>query len=219
MPREPMIKSSKHKSPINELAQSPSHLMHRALQLCLDIYAEESASSGITQRQYAVLEVAAQRQGLTQTELVKATGIDRSTLADLVSRMTTKGLLEREKSALDARAKAVRVSEAGLAALEAARPCVTAADKRILAMLPKGRRQNFLEILTQLAETADAAPEEIKAAKKAAKKADKEARKAAKLAKKSAKGDTEDTGKKPKKAKDDPMAEASVIVLKKTAEG
>ena len=114
-----MIKAAKHKTPITELAQSPSHLMHRALQLCLDIYAEESAQSGITQRQYAVLEVVSQRQGLTQTELVQATGIDRSTLADLVSRMTTKGLLEREKSALDARAKAVRISEPGLAALEA----------------------------------------------------------------------------------------------------
>jgi DNA-binding MarR family transcriptional regulator len=201
-----MIKTAKQKGPVAELAQSPSHLMHRALQLCLDIYAAESAESGLTQRQYAVLEVAAQKQGLTQTDLVKATGIDRSTLADLVSRMITKGYLERERSALDARAKAVRVSEAGLAALEAARPCVEAADKRLLAMLPKGRRQNFLEILQHLSDVADAAPEEIKAAKKAAKKADKDARKAAKLAKKSHKDD-EGAGKKSKKAK--PAGEAA----------
>lgn len=195
-----MSKTAKTKPPVTELAQSPSHLMHRALQLCLDIYAEESAQSGLTQRQYAVLEVAAQKQGLTQTDLVKATGIDRSTLADLVSRMITKGYLERERSALDARAKAVRVSEAGLAALEAARPCVQAADKRLLTMLPKARRQNFIEILQHLAEVADAAPEEIKAAKKAAKKADKEARKAAKLAKKARKDD-EAEPRKGKKAK------------------
>lgn len=202
-----MIKAAKHKTPVNELAQSPSHLMHRALQLCLDIYAEESASSGITQRQYAVLEVAAQRQGLTQTELVQATGIDRSTLADLVSRMTAKGLLLREKSALDARAKAVRVSEEGLAALKAARPCVASADKRILAMLSKGRRQTFLETLGQLAEVADKAPEDIKIAKKAAKKADKEARKAAKLAKKTAKSDDSEPAKKSKKTKALPVVD------------
>lgn len=202
-----MIKAAKHKTPITELAQSPSHLMHRALQLCLDIYAEESAQSGITQRQYAVLEVVSQRQGLTQTELVQATGIDRSTLADLVSRMTTKGLLEREKSALDARAKAVRISEAGLAALEATRPCVAAADKRLLAMLSKGRRQTFLETLAQLAQVADSAPEEVKAAKKAAKKADKEARKIAKLAKKAAKSDEGEPIKKSKKLKIQPVAD------------
>lgn len=202
-----MIKAAKHKTPITELAQSPSHLMHRALQLCLDIYAEESAQSGITQRQYAVLEVVSQRQGLTQTELVQATGIDRSTLADLVSRMTTKGLLEREKSALDARAKAVRISEAGLAALEATRPCVAAADKRLLAMLSKGRRQTFLETLVQLAQVADSAPEEVKAAKKAAKKADKEARKIARLAKKAAKSDDGEPIKKSKKLKIQPVSD------------
>jgi len=64
-----------------------------------------------------VLEAVAARSGLTQTDLVKATGIDRSTLADLVARMTTKGLLERERSTLDARAKAVRLSPEGEAAL------------------------------------------------------------------------------------------------------
>ena len=195
-----MIKPAKTKGPIAELAQSPSHLMHRALQLCVDIYADEAAEIGLTQRQYAVLEVAAQKQGLTQTELVKATGIDRSTLADLVSRMITKGYLERERSAVDARAKAVRVTDSGLEALDKARPCVLAADKRLLSMLPKARRQNFLEILQHLSDVADAAPEEIKAAKKAAKKVDKEARKAAKLLKKAQKTEGE-SGKKSKKTK------------------
>ena len=52
---------------------------------------------GLTQRQFAVLEAVSQKSGLTQTDLVRATGIDRSTLADLVSRMTTKGLLAREQ--------------------------------------------------------------------------------------------------------------------------
>ena len=75
------------------LAASPSHLMHRALQLALDIYAEEAGPDGLTQRQFAVLEAASHKAGLTQTDLVRATGIDRSTLADLVARMTAKGLL------------------------------------------------------------------------------------------------------------------------------
>ncbi|WP_297798984.1 MarR family transcriptional regulator [uncultured Brevundimonas sp.] len=179
-----MTKIAAHSGPVPELARSPSHLLHRALQLCVDVYGNESGEAGVTQRQYAVLEAVSQHPGLTQTDLVKATGIDRSTLADLVSRMTTKGLLEREQSAIDARAKAVRLSSAGAEALEKARPCALSADKRILALLPKGRREAFIDTLALLAEVADAAPEEAKRAKKAAKKADKEARKAAKLAKK-----------------------------------
>ncbi len=169
---------ARHQGP---LAQSPSHLMHRALQLALDIYAEEAGPEGPTQRQFAVMEAVAAKEGLTQTDLVRATGIDRSTLADLVSRMTTKGLLARERSTLDARAKAVRLSPEGQALLEAARPRVTAADKRLLGLLPKGRREMFLELLSELAATADAAPELAKAEAKAAKKAAQEAKKAEKL--------------------------------------
>lgn len=181
------------------LQSSPSHLIHRALQLALDIYNEESAASGLTQRQFAVLEAASHNAGLTQTDLVKATGIDRSTLADLVARMTAKGLLMRERSVLDARAMTVKVSEEGLAALEAARPCVAAADKRILALLPKSRRDSFLEILSLLAQTADMAPEQAKLEAKAAKKAAKEARRAEKMARKLADPEAKKIKKAPKK--------------------
>jgi len=183
-----MVKAGKTVKKVGPLGASPSHLMHRALQLTLDIYAEETGPGGLTQRQFAVLEAASLKAGLTQTELVRMTGIDRSTLADLVTRMTAKGLLQRERSTLDARAKAVRLSPEGAAQLEAARPLVEAADRRIMALLPKSRREVFLAQLAELAAAADAAPDaaraEAKAAKKALKLAEKEAKKAEKAARK-----------------------------------
>ena len=206
-----MVKSGKSKRS-GALAESPSHLMHRVLQLALDIYSDEAGADGPTQRQFAVMEAVSAKSGLTQTDLVRATGIDRSTLADLVARMTTKGLLEREKSTIDARAKAVKLSEAGTALLEAARPRVEAADRRILGLLPKGKREGFIELLADLANAADAAPDLAKAEVKAARKAQKEARKAEKLARKAEGADKSDPAqaekvrpvkkdKKPKKAK------------------
>ena len=192
-----MVKSG-NKSKRGGLSASPSHLMHRVLQLALDIYSEEAGSDGLTQRQFAVLEAVSQKSGLTQTDLVRATGIDRSTLADLVSRMTVKGLLDREKSSIDARAKAVRLSSKGQEALDAARPRVEAADKRIMALLPKGKRDGFLELLAELAGEADAAPDKAKAEARAAKKAAREAKKAEKLARK---GDKPAKAEKPAKTK------------------
>lgn len=51
-----MVKSGKSsKKSVGPLAASPSHLMHRALQLALDIYVEEIGPDGLTQRQFAVL--------------------------------------------------------------------------------------------------------------------------------------------------------------------
>ncbi|RZJ28114.1 MAG: MarR family transcriptional regulator, partial [Brevundimonas sp.] len=196
-----MVKSGNKPKRGGALAASPSHLIHRALQLALDIYAEETGADGLTQRQFAVLEAVSHKAGLTQTDLVRATGIDRSTLADLVARMTTKGLLDREKSTLDARAKAVRLSAAGEAALEAARPRVEAADKRIMSLLPKGKRDGFLELLGELAGEADAAPVKAKAEARAAKKAAREVKKAEKAARKADKPAKLDKPAKVKKPK------------------
>jgi DNA-binding MarR family transcriptional regulator len=160
------------------LERSPSHLLHRVLQLALDIYAEESGAGGVTQRQFAVLAAVAENEGVTQTGLVRATGIDRSTLADMVARMITKGHLGRHRSDLDARANTVSLTEAGAAVLAESRPKVALADARILALLKPGKREGFLDLLHDMA-AADlhgAAPE-AKAKKPKAPKAEKLAKK------------------------------------------
>jgi DNA-binding MarR family transcriptional regulator len=133
------------------LERSPSHLLHRVLQLALDIYAEESGAGGVTQRQYAVLAAVAENEGVTQTGLVRATGIDRSTLADMVARMIAKGHLGRHRSDLDARANTVSLTPAGAAVLEESRPKVAMADARILALLKPSKRAGFLELLAEMA--------------------------------------------------------------------
>jgi len=148
-------KSAKKSAASLTLEHSPSHLLHRALQLALDIYGEETGPDAVTQRQYAVLSAVAAHEGLTQTDLVRATGIDRSTLADLVARMIGKQLLGRERSAADARANTVRLTEAGRAALAAAAPRVAAADDRILKLLPARKREAFLSVLLDLSQAAE----------------------------------------------------------------
>jgi len=110
-----------------------------------------------------VLAAAGAADGVSQSDLVRATGIDRSTLADLVARMIAKGLLERERSATDARANTVRLSEAGkLALTEGGKPAAKS-DARLLDLLPAKKRESFLKTLAALAATADGAP--AKAAK------------------------------------------------------
>ena len=95
------------------------------------------------------------------------------------------------------------------APLEAARPRVEAADKRIMALLPKGKRDGFLALLSGLASAADEAPDKAQAEARVAKKALKEARKAERAAKKSARPDKADKPAKvarPVKGKKAPAA-------------
>jgi len=209
------------------LERSPSHLLHRALQLALDIYAEETGPDALTQRQYAVLAAVAAHEGLTQTDLVHATGIDRSTLADLVARMIGKDLVARERSAADARANTVSLTDTGRAALTATSPRVAAADARILKLLPARKRDTFLSVLHDMGRAAETAPAEAVEAAPKAKKKKKTKDRAAKAAKpikapktekaaktaspaKASKAAAADGGKKKKAKKASAMAESAV---------
>jgi DNA-binding MarR family transcriptional regulator len=149
--------AKKPKSSDGGLSQSVTHLLHRVLQLALDYHAEASGPTGLTQRQFTVLAAAGAADGVSQSDLVRATGIDRSTLADLVARMISKGLLERERSATDARANTVRLSEAGRSALAEGGKPATRSDARLLELLPPKKRESFVRTLTTLAAAADAA--------------------------------------------------------------
>jgi DNA-binding MarR family transcriptional regulator len=137
------------------LNRSITHLLHRSLQLALDFHAEEAGDTTLTQRQFTVLSAAGVADGLTQNDLVRATGIDRSTLADLVSRLLVKGLLLRERSATDARANTVHLSGAGREALGAGANAAAAADDRLLALLSPKKRESLLKALGALAAVAD----------------------------------------------------------------
>ena len=174
------------------LDRSPSHLLHRALQLALDIYAEETGAGALTQRQFAVLSAVMAKEGCTQSELVRATGIDRSTLAELVARLIGKDLLGRERSTLDARANTVRLTDEGRAAVQEAAPKVAQADARILALMPGAKRDAFLKTLRDMARAAGKSEAGETDDGKRAKKA---------KAEKPAKADKPDKKKKKKKAK------------------
>ena len=183
--------AKKQKGADGGLSHSVTHLLHRVLQLALDFHAEASGATGLTQRQYTVLAAAGAADGVSQSDLVRATGIDRSTLADLVARMLAKGLLERERSATDARANTVRLSASGKAALAEGGKPAAKSDARLLDLLPPKKRESFVKTLATLAAAADASAKPPKAAKgkgakpKAAKTAS--SKKKAKKSKKQAK--------------------------------
>ena len=132
------------------LDNSPLHLLHRVLQCAEDLFQLEMSGLDLTPRQFVVLLVVSKDEGLSQTELVGKTGIDRSTLADLVQRMLKKGTLQRHRSKIDARAYSVKLTEQGRLALQAAQPVIRRIEERLLAALPVRRAEEFVDNLTTI---------------------------------------------------------------------
>lgn len=136
----------------DNLAQSPLHLLHRAGQRAGDIFQSEMSTGDLTPRQYAVLVTVSRHEGLSQTNLVEKTGIDRSTLADIIRRMLKKGLLQRRRTKEDARAYAVKLTDEGRRVLASAEPLADRVDERVLSVLPDQQRQQFLHDLNLIIE-------------------------------------------------------------------
>lgn len=115
------------------------------------------AGFDLTPRQFAVLLTVSMNEGLSQTDLVELTGIDRSTLADIVRRMLKKGLLQRRRTREDARAYAVKLTDEGMRILAAARPKVEAVDARILLALSTEQQTNLVSDLKAIVDSLQAA--------------------------------------------------------------
>jgi DNA-binding MarR family transcriptional regulator len=138
---------------LDRLHRSPIHLLHRAGQCAGDIFHAEMKDGDLTPRQLAVLMTVAQNEGLSQTGLVDRTGIDRSTLADIVRRMQRKGLLQRRRTKEDARAYAVKLTDEGRRLLRVAEPLAKRVDERILDALPTRQREQFISDLLAIVDT------------------------------------------------------------------
>src|SRR5258708_13450024 len=133
-----------------DLSEAASILLRRWQQLYGDLDAPEAGAKELTKQQFTLLCALEQNDGVSQTALVEITGIDRSTLAEMVRRMLEKGLLSRERTEEDARANAVAISPSGRKALRSARNAADRAERALLEALPQPERMKFVKALTQI---------------------------------------------------------------------
>ena len=130
--------------------ESPSHLLHRAGQCADSLFEAQVKDSNLTPRQLAVLIAVARSEGPNQTELVERTGIDRSTLSDVVRRLQGRRLLQRRRTKEDARAFSVRLTDEGRRALRKVEPIARRIDERVLAALTNQQRRQLVAALQKI---------------------------------------------------------------------
>ena len=140
---------------VKQFSRSPSHLLKRAAQYSNLIYMGEVGKSGLTHRQFTVLLAVDNNDGKSQTELVKLTGIDRSTLADLVARLLAQGYLQRKRTKDDGRTNAIRITAIGKKMLKSAQPGADEVDRQLLSLITSADRKAFIDNLGILAAEMD----------------------------------------------------------------
>jgi DNA-binding MarR family transcriptional regulator len=136
-------------------SDSTIHLLHRASQCAEDLFAKAIGEVGLTARQFIVLSLVADHEDPSQTFICEKSGIDRSTLADIVRRLVARGLLSRRRTRQDARMYAIKLTEAGEHALAKAIPVAREVDNKLLKLLSAVQRDDFTASLHQMAEAAN----------------------------------------------------------------
>ena len=131
------------------------HLLHRAGQKADALFAQHIGKSPLTARQFAILHAVAKADGLSQTAIMAATGIDRSSTAELVRRLVAQGWLTRRRTRRDQRLYAVRLTARGRHALTLGARANRAAEESLLAGVPAAQRARFCRTLALLADAAE----------------------------------------------------------------
>lgn len=149
-----MTKYTRLSKGFSDRSESAFSLIRRCNQLYRDLYARELSLNALTRQQHAVLSAVDRNNGLNQTDLATETGIDRSTLAEMIPRMVDKNLLLRERTDEDKRANAVTISVAGRKALRKANLAAERAERYLLEPIPSADRHNFIKALGQIAHAA-----------------------------------------------------------------
>ena len=138
-----MVERSASRTPV-------AQLLHRACQRADSAFAQAVGRPALTRSQYAVLNAVKQSGGGSQSTIVEGTGIDRSSVADLVARLVKRGWLQRSRSEHDKRAYEVRLTAKGAAILAAAEPAARKTNDALLAPLSKAERSQFLAALARI---------------------------------------------------------------------
>src|SRR3954471_23886623 len=88
-------------------------LLHRAAQRMHSATGEQAEKHGLALRDYIVLSALAMPPDLTQGELGKALGLDKTTLMSQLDRLERRGLVVRRSDPRDRRARIPEITEAG----------------------------------------------------------------------------------------------------------
>jgi DNA-binding MarR family transcriptional regulator len=116
------------------------YLIRRAQQAHLAAWMR-LVSTEISSVQYTVLVTLEQKGELSQRELCDHVDLDRSTIADVVSRMERRGLIERCRDPADARRNNVTLTAQGLHERERLRPLVAQVERELTGALDPADRE------------------------------------------------------------------------------
>jgi DNA-binding MarR family transcriptional regulator len=96
-----------------DFAHAPGHLIRRAQQVAVSVFAQELAVFDVTPVQFAILNALMDTPGTDQVTLAARVAFDAATSGSVIGRLEAKGWVRREASPQDRRRKLLWLTPKG----------------------------------------------------------------------------------------------------------
>jgi DNA-binding MarR family transcriptional regulator len=136
--------------PLPALAVRLGYLLKHARERLGELTAEALAPFGVTGRQVAVLIAVDDRVPLSQQEVARRLGVDRTTMVALIDELEDLGLVRRRQDLADRRRNVVALTPAGTATLAGASQATQDAERRFLSSLSEAQAAGFRTALAEV---------------------------------------------------------------------
>jgi DNA-binding MarR family transcriptional regulator len=113
-------------------------------------FAAAMADLGLTQKQYAVLELIAANPGVSQIDMATILDTDRATMMALVDRLDARGLVARAASSRDRRRQELSLTRPGRSLLRQARERIAAHERSFRDRLGSAGTQRLIALLREV---------------------------------------------------------------------
>ena len=128
----------------------PGYLVRRLHQIHYALFVEECRAFNITPVQYGLLTALSFHPGSDQVSLAAELGIDRTNVADVLSRLADRGLVRRAPDEHDRRVKRAFLTEEGATLTKDMHDAMQRAQDRLVAPLSPAERRQFMDMLRRL---------------------------------------------------------------------
>ena len=128
----------------------PGYLLRRLHQIHYALFYEECGDYDITPVQYGLLTTLAVNPDLDQNSIGRELGIDRTNVADVLKRLSRRGLIERRPSKQDRRMVLCRLTPEGQRIRKEMYAAMQRAQERLLEPLLPAERNAFITTLIRL---------------------------------------------------------------------
>ncbi|MFH8485060.1 MarR family winged helix-turn-helix transcriptional regulator [Streptomyces longisporoflavus] len=126
------------------------HLIRRAEQVHTSLWFQH-VSRDITSQQFAVLNALSRKAGIDQRTLARLTSLDRSTINQMIRRLTDQGHVSQARDETDRRRTLLELTEQGSQLLAALIPPAERVNEQLLHLLPPEQRALAIDSLRRIA--------------------------------------------------------------------